>query len=74
MKTIIFAVILTVLGIQIGYNIAISKIYGWMTDILEPIVVSLDNRDFLHGVIFAQNELDKKIRHIKENKEDEKED
>lgn len=71
MKTIIFAVILTVLGIQIGYNIAMCKIYGWMTDILKPMKVSLDNIEFLHGIMFAQNELDKKIRRVKENKEDE---
>lgn len=70
MTTIIFAILLAVSGIFMGYNIAMSKIYGWMSDILEPIPATLENRDFLLGVIFAQAELDKKIRHLKRNKKE----
>ena len=72
LSTVLFIV---VLGIFMGYSFAIYKIYIWMTDILELVPVTLENGDFLWGVIFALKELDKKISHAKkENKEDEKED
>lgn len=79
MTTFIFTVLLTILGMFMGYNLAMRNIYGWMSDILEPIPATLENIDFLLGVIFAQEELDKRIRHVKkdeekENEEDEKED
>lgn len=70
MTTFIFAVLFTVSGMFMGYNLAMRNIYGWMTDILEPIPPTLENKDFLLGVIFAQEELDKKIRHLKENKKE----
>lgn len=67
-------VLFIVLGIFMGYSFAIYKIYTWMTDILEPVPATLENRDFLWGVIFALSELDKKISHVKKNKKDKKED
>lgn len=70
MTTIIFTVLLTILGMFMGYNLAIRNIYGWMSEILEPIPATLENRDFLLGVIFAQEELDKRIRHVKKNKKE----
>lgn len=70
MTTIIFTVLFTTLGMFMGYNLAMRNIYGWMSEILEPIPATLENRDFLLGVIFAQEELDKRIRHVKKNKKE----
>lgn len=62
---IVVCVVCVVLGIVIGYGIAIRNIYKWMTDILEPVPATPENEEFLWGVIFAQTELDKKITHVK---------
>lgn len=69
--SIMALIIIFALGIFAGYNLAMRNIYGWMSDILKPIPPTPENKDFLWGVIFAQEELDKKIRHVKEKKEDE---
>lgn len=65
------AVLFIALGIFMGYGFAIYKIYTWMTDILEPVPATLENREFLWGVIFALRELDKRISHVKKDKEKE---
>lgn len=70
MTMIILAVLLTVSGIFMGYSLAMYNIYGWMSDILGATPATLENKDFLFGVIFAQEELDKKIRHMKKDKKE----
>lgn len=64
---VVLFIIIFLLGSIAGYGIAICNIYDWMYDILEPIPATLENKDFLLGVMFAQKELEKRIKHTKED-------